>query len=488
MATSSTSTFGTLAGQDVSPAIYSVDGFARQLSPVAVPYGSQLASHLSNGHFNQHFGKGDIIGQGGFGFVFKATHKLENTEYAVKFVPVNVAADEEIGNSRDFREITSMIHFRGSKHVVRYLTCWIEEPQFLPIPQQTSPVSRRLSAKQSFQAVAKSAAAMGRMSESTSEDTSLVSQRFEKSSLQRGSPISGHSLSSSSSSLGIEFVADSRASEVVDSRVSAHKVRNADLGSKQDLDGPSKSEGASLFNVVLAIQMELVRGETLQSWLRNREPADIVPRAPILTVEIELGRQLLKAMKEVHSYQIIHRDLKPANVFVTSGSTPTLKIADFGLSRDLNAEPLTSMPPTPQGGMSLARHSSGRVGTPGYIAPECGSFFSDKSDVYAASFILLELLCPKVMTSMELDAFRQHGRLPAHLCPYGDSQGEMAPFGKLLVQMRSTLSKERPNAAECYKAWLRATEAVRKSDEVPTIPEGAEEDGNASSDSSASER
>ena len=44
--------------------------------------------------------------------------------------------------------------------------------------------------------------------------------------------------------------------------------------------------------------------------------------------------QIIYIMNEVHKKDIIHRDLSPNNIFIISGE---LKIADFGLGKDLNA-------------------------------------------------------------------------------------------------------------------------------------------------------
>lgn len=51
------------------------------------------------------------------------------------------------------------------------------------------------------------------------------------------------------------------------------------------------------------------------------------------TIRINCIRQILYIMSEVHIRDIIHRDLSPSNIFVIGGM---LKIADFGLGKDLN--------------------------------------------------------------------------------------------------------------------------------------------------------
>lgn len=50
-------------------------------------------------------------------------------------------------------------------------------------------------------------------------------------------------------------------------------------------------------------------------------------------MQIKCIRQILYIMKEVHKRDIIHRDLSPNNIFILRGM---LKIADFGLGKDLN--------------------------------------------------------------------------------------------------------------------------------------------------------
>ena len=88
-------------------------------------------------------------------------------------------------------------------------------------------------------------------------------------------------------------------------------------------------------------------------------------------------------MQYLHSHNIIHRDLKLANILEDNDLYP--KIADFGLSKIYNQN-LTSNP------------AASFEGTPIYIAPEIWSDFqySTKSDVYAYSIILYEIITGEV--------------------------------------------------------------------------------------------
>merc|ERR1712093_553950 len=105
------------------------------------------------------------------------------------------------------------------------------------------------------------------------------------------------------------------------------------------------------------------------------------------------------------------------------GDTLILKIGDFGLARSFNSENSPSNQRSKSAMSGGSSHGSEIVGTPGYLAPEGSRHSSDKSDVYTASLILLELLCPRLLTAMErnqlLDDFKCDGKLPAHLASGG---------------------------------------------------------------------
>lgn len=88
------------------------------------------------------------------------------------------------------------------------------------------------------------------------------------------------------------------------------------------------------------------------------------------------SHQLLRATDYLHKNGIMHRDLKPANVLVTK--TGTLKLADFGLARQL-------LP---------GRLYTNAVATIWYRAPELllGSVtYGTKIDLWSVGCILVEL-------------------------------------------------------------------------------------------------
>lgn len=97
-----------------------------------------------------------------------------------------------------------------------------------------------------------------------------------------------------------------------------------------------------------------------------------------ITEEIRINciRQILHIMTEVHKRDIIHRDLSPNNIFIVRGM---LKIADFGLGKDLNV--FTS---------HQTMHTNA-VGQYYYCAPEQFMLLKDgdkRSDVYSLGRVI----------------------------------------------------------------------------------------------------
>jgi len=136
---------------------------------------------------------------------------------------------------------------------------------------------------------------------------------------------------------------------------------------------------------LLVLPMELADGGTLRDWMVKRPvPADGTdPASKRLRAALDLFAQACAGVQALHDANVVHLDLKPANLLLVGG---VLKVADFGLSRDLSR--LSAV---------QSQLLSDGVGTPTYMAPEQFEAarpedVSPAADVWALGVILYELL------------------------------------------------------------------------------------------------
>jgi non-specific serine/threonine protein kinase/serine/threonine-protein kinase len=140
--------------------------------------------------------------------------------------------------------------------------------------------------------------------------------------------------------------------------------------------------------------MELVRGETLDQWMKKRSAAVTHDE---VRLRLRIFRSIGDAVNYAHQRGVIHRDLKPSNIIVTNETSsasgvsgpapPAIKILDFGLAR------LADPAPDATGDLTLA----GVIrGTPQYMSPEQArgeaGAIDLRTDVYSLGVILYELL------------------------------------------------------------------------------------------------
>ncbi len=127
----------------------------------------------------------------------------------------------------------------------------------------------------------------------------------------------------------------------------------------------------------LALVMELLRGGTLESCMKERGPL-----STLQTVAVAVP--ILSALHHVHSKGIIHRDVKPANVFfaVEPDGHVIPKILDFGIAK------------LPSASSSLTVDGS-VLGTPHYMSPEQIRGQEDidgRSDMFSLAVCIYEML------------------------------------------------------------------------------------------------
>jgi tetratricopeptide (TPR) repeat protein len=123
----------------------------------------------------------------------------------------------------------------------------------------------------------------------------------------------------------------------------------------------------------LFVAMELVDGDTLRPWMKQRHPW-----REVLAMFIAAGRGLEAA----HAAGLVHRDFKPENVLLGSDGRP--RVSDFGLVSLLFV----------QGKRDRDAAATTAGGTPGYMPPEQlrGEAADSRSDQFAFCVALWEAL------------------------------------------------------------------------------------------------
>jgi len=449
-----------------------------------IPGETPLGRSLRNGHFQATFTEADLVGAGGFGAVYKAKHRLEAGWYAVKLIPMErLEESEAVSARRDFCEVSNLRCLADSKHVVRYFTCWCEEPSCLP--SELAAASGLLSSSPALAEKAPLHRELGfvrpdQTSHCSSAEASHLSDRFrvvptaEAAQHCRGAHFKDTSRRRQQSSCGTPSLpSDSLASSFDASAVcfedsSVAASRNASAAGEQSspargdirFGGSQPSRGhtsqkhaksfapelallpeqavySERFRAVLMIQMELCTGHSLRCWLDEPRRMRVLPDAlPAFVrgqkdeaLELVFAKHLAKGIKAIHAADMVHRDLKPDNLFVTQSDV--LKIGDFGLSRRV---------------CDRRDGERGKVGTPAYWAPEAGARAGAPADIYSAALVTLELLCPPFRTSMEraqtLESLREHGKVPAHV------ENHLPEHASLLKRMARACPDQRPTADE----------------------------------------
>lgn len=94
---------------------------------------------------------------------------------------------------------------------------------------------------------------------------------------------------------------------------------------------------------------------------------------------------IIEAIEYAHSKSTYHRDLKPANLLFTTTQHDHIKVADWGIGKDVNR---TSIALT-----------VGGIGTPGYCSPEqwfANAVVDQRTDIYSLGVIFYEMMTSKL--------------------------------------------------------------------------------------------
>ncbi|TMW65019.1 hypothetical protein Poli38472_009186 [Pythium oligandrum] len=386
--------------------------------------------------FETDFDERELVGEGGFGRIYKCKSKMDGRWYAVKleqfwFKPQAYFTPTEV---REVIMKEALVLARlDHENVCRYYNTWVygslvsvdsvgKRTDVLST-QEPRPSPRAKLEKKSPTASLPIQSSFGSLFQnesidiqSSDLDDDLFDTRWGNSTLNEDDTVDFGDLGfdmepstgdSNEDSLSFE-------SPIVPCPVKPPKP-HVQRTRKQSLDASTASTvGPLCTQINVYIQMAMYEGNTLQHWMEQRSIVDPVENMRIF-------HQLVAGLKYIHSQGLIHRDIKPANVFLTKDSC--VKIGDFGLAKN-TLESSLHIPPSQyvynDGSLGDLTDtddtSSAGVGTPLYSSPEQmeGATCDASTDIFSLGILLCELFC-RFSTQMErhmvLSSLRQ-GVLP----------------------------------------------------------------------------
>jgi ABC-type branched-subunit amino acid transport system substrate-binding protein len=201
--------------------------------------------------------------------------------------------------------------------------------------------------------------------------------------------------------------------------------------------------------------MELLQGETLETWLEGQ------PHPPLSQV-IHIACQVARGLQTAHEGGLIHRDVKPSNVWLEPSpldgkiGSGRAKILDFGLALPQEDARLT------QAGMIM--------GTPAYMSPEQaeGETVDARSDLFSLGCVIYTMatgVAPfsgSSTRSILKAVLLKDPRPPAQVNP------SIPPaLNSLLVQL---LAKDRDTRPASAGVVVEALETIQADPSLPPLP------------------
>ena len=200
------------------------------------------------------------------------------------------------------------------------------------------------------------------------------------------------------------------------------------------------------------LTMEYLEGEKLSAIIQNKRPLP-------LTAVMDIMRQLLGALQNIHSMNFVHADLKPDNIIVTKYDdiNPIIKLTEFGNSVDLNEHHSKKSP-------SRSEHHNG---TPAYFSPEQAAdskAIDQRSDLYTCGIILYEMLTGKSPFKSPTNSEtigKQINEMAPHLPPLSATYPQFTDADKLDDIIQKLLAKKPKSRYQSAEEVLKALKQVK---------------------------
>lgn len=372
------------------------------------------------------------------------------------------AVEEE----RTMREIMTLSRL-DHPHIVRYVTCWIEETRQLAPSELTSDVS------------GDAAMTTSEMMNSSSMALDMVSPhaaRTSRGTLRHADFLSVEDDSSAHNSY-VRFGLDSGESDddAADEAPSPPRYKHRSL--HDAIHGLSDSDSDSSESASASAKLSASRSRELEPPLSMRASRELFIQMEYVENEtlsdaIEQGltpeeswrilRQMLEALAHIASLGIIHRDLKPSNVLLYGHGD--IKIGDFGLATTNIHTVDTGVRDVVIADSNLGESSelTSGLGTFSYIAPEVlgrqGHItkYNHKVDMFSLGIIFFEMLASRryYKTTMERHQLLRDLRSPSVTFPASWDENAFAAQTQIIRQLLNHDPSQRPSPMDMLRSPL----------------------------------
>ncbi|CAF1026233.1 unnamed protein product [Rotaria magnacalcarata] len=389
-----------------------------------------------------------LIGRGGFGQVFAATHKYDRRRCAIKCV--KLTSENKDDALKEVRVLVTLSH----ENVIRYITTWVdsdcshsaagEAAEFPSSGFHEDSTQNSLSEKFSAMTTSDKNNPVSKDDDNrfddTSSDTTSTNNTADRTSQ------SDRSENNNNISTEMSFNVTQDTSSVNSSYV--------------EVTSPKKTSVQSI--EYLYIVTELCHNHTLHDRLqpeyRHENSIDRLRG-------LEIFYQIVNGMTYIHEHaqKLIHRDLKPANIFFSLPYGTAVKIGDFGLAKTIamnetecDSSELDDGVENSQTSDEKWKYSSTnpKHGTPSYISPEQlrDEQPTQKVDIYAMGLILLELLYP-ISTGCERKIILDNARKASMILPidFNEKNENKIAYSSLIRRLIIHDKDLRPTSSELQR-------------------------------------